>query len=60
MNKIKIDSERVIGKTDKRLFSSFLEQMGRGIYTGIYEPSHPTANQDGFREDVLEIGRDLK
>ncbi len=59
MNKIKIDSERVIGKTDKRLFSSFLEQMGRGIYTGIYEPSHPTANQDGFREDVLELVRDL-
>ena len=34
--------------------------MGRAIYTGIYEPGHPTADEDGFRKDVLELVRALK
>ena len=29
---------------DPRLFSSFIEHMGRAVYTGIYEPGHPEAN----------------
>lgn len=31
--------------------------MGRAIYSGIYEPGHPTANAQGFRKDVLELVR---
>ena len=27
-----------------RLFGSFVEHMGRCVYTGIYEPGHPTAD----------------
>ena len=34
--------------------------MGRAIYTGIYEPGHPTADEDGFRKDVLDLVRALK
>ncbi|WP_367139125.1 alpha-N-arabinofuranosidase [Saccharothrix sp. HUAS TT1] len=33
--------------------------MGRCVYTGIYEPGHPTADEDGFRGDVLELTREL-
>jgi alpha-N-arabinofuranosidase len=33
--------------------------MGRCVYTGIYEPGHPTADEDGFRRDVLELTREL-
>ncbi|MBA2718660.1 MAG: alpha-L-arabinofuranosidase [Chloroflexi bacterium] len=33
--------------------------MGRSVYTGIFEPSHPTATPDGFRGDVLELVREL-
>src|SRR6188768_2801712 len=33
--------------------------MGRCVYTGIYEPGHPTADADGFRRDVLELVREL-
>jgi len=33
--------------------------MGRCVYTGIYEPDHPTADGDGFRRDVLELAREL-
>lgn len=33
--------------------------MGRGIYTGIYEPSHPTSDTNGFRGDVADLVREL-
>nr|WP_198932743.1 alpha-N-arabinofuranosidase [Saccharothrix sp. CB00851] len=33
--------------------------MGRCVYTGIYEPGHPTADEDGFRGDVLDLTREL-
>jgi alpha-L-arabinofuranosidase len=43
----------------RRLFGSFVEHMGRAVYTGIHEPGHPTADEDGFRGDVLELTREL-
>lgn len=43
-----------------RFFSAFVEHLGNVIYNGIYNPSHPTANQDGFREDVIALVKDLK
>src|SRR6266550_3192712 len=49
----------VVGALDRRLFGSFVEHMGRCVYTGIYEPGHPTADPDGFRQDVLELVREL-
>ena len=32
-------------RSTARLFGSFVEHMGRCVYTGIYEPGHPTADQ---------------
>ena len=49
-----------IASIDDRLYSAFIEHMGRAIYSGIYEPEHATANAHGFREDVLELVRALK
>ncbi len=49
-----------ISKIDDRLYSAFIEHMGRAIYSGIYEPGHPTADADGFRQDVLKFVQDLK
>ncbi|TCR85795.1 alpha-N-arabinofuranosidase [Rhizobium sp. BK376] len=48
-----------IADIDDRLYSAFLEHLGRAIYGGIYEPGHPTADADGFRQDVIELVRDL-
>ncbi|MFN3276186.1 MAG: alpha-N-arabinofuranosidase, partial [Paracoccus sp. (in: a-proteobacteria)] len=48
-----------IARIDDRLYSAFIEHMGRAIYTGIYEPDHPTANAQGFRKDVLDLVRGL-
>ncbi len=49
-----------IAEIDDRIYSAFIEHMGRAIYTGIYEPDHATADEDGFRGDVLELVRDLR
>ncbi|MBZ5488667.1 alpha-N-arabinofuranosidase [Halomonas aquamarina] len=48
-----------ISRIDDRLYSAFIEHMGRAIYSGIYEPGHPQADLNGFRKDVLELVRDL-
>ena len=48
-----------IAEIDDRLYSSFLEHLGRAIYGGIYEPGHPTADVDGFRQDVIDMVREL-
>ena len=34
-----IDKNFQIGKTDKRIFGSFIEHMGRAVYEGIYQPA---------------------
>lgn len=47
------------GEVSKRLFGSFIEHMGSVIYTGVYEPNHPTADENGFRQDVLDLVKDL-
>jgi|TARA_B110000971_G_scaffold56423_1_gene57450 alpha-N-arabinofuranosidase len=54
-----IHRDFTISKIDNRLYSAFIEHMGRAIYNGIYEPGHPTANEHGFRKDVLELVRGL-
>ncbi len=53
-------SRFTIGGIDDRLYGSFVEHLGRGIYTGIYEPDHPTADSNGMRRDVIELVRALK
>src|SRR5581483_11083131 len=51
--------EAQIGTTDPRLYGSFVEHLGRCVYGGIYEPGHPTADENGFRQDVLALVREL-
>lgn len=57
--RVVIDEDRVVGPLDPRLFGSFVEHMGRCVYTGIYEPRHPQADEHGFRRDVQAMVRDL-
>ena len=57
--KMVLHKEFSIGETDKRLFGSFVEHPGRGIYSGIYEPGHPAADEAGFRNDVADLVKKL-
>jgi alpha-N-arabinofuranosidase len=56
---IAIDPDHHRGVVDRRLFGSFVEHMGRCVYTGIYEPDHPRADSSGFREDVAQLVKEL-
>ena len=57
--RITIDRDFTIGEVPRRLFGSFVEHMGRCVYTGIYEPGHPEADENGFRRDVLALTKEL-
>ena len=54
-----LDRDYVIGQVDPRIYGSFVEHLGRGVYGGIYEPEHPTADAEGLRGDVAELIRQL-
>ena len=54
-----IDPHFVVGPINRRLFGSFVEHLGRCVYDGIYEPGHPTADEHGYRSDVIELVREL-
>jgi alpha-N-arabinofuranosidase len=44
---------------DRRLLGSFLEHLGRAIYTGVYEPGSKLADARGFRTDVAREVKEL-
>jgi alpha-N-arabinofuranosidase len=54
-----LDPAYLIGPVPRRLFGTFVEHMGRCVYTGLYEPEHPRAGNFGLREDVLELTREI-
>lgn len=60
--KIKIIAHKdfKISKIDKRIYSSFLEHLGRAIYEGVYEPEHRESDKNGFRTDVINLVKELK
>ncbi len=55
-----VDKDFVISRIDDRLYGSFIEHLGRAVYGGIYEPGHPQADDQGFRQDVLALVRGLR
>ncbi|WP_454041393.1 arabinosylfuranosidase ArfA [Cellulosimicrobium sp. Marseille-Q8652] len=56
---VTLDPAFVVGPVRPRTFGSFVEHLGRCVYTGIHDPGHPTADADGFRGDVLDLTREL-
>ena len=57
--RIVVDRDFRVGQIDPRLYGAFIEHLGRAVYGGIYEPGHPTADELGFRGDVLDMVREL-
>jgi alpha-N-arabinofuranosidase len=56
---LRLDPASTVSPVRRRTFGGFVEHMGRCVYTGIYEPGHPTADEHGFRRDVLDLVREL-
>ena len=57
--RLTIDPRFAVGPINRRLFGSFVEHLGRCVYDGIYEPGHPTADAEGFRQDVIDLVSEL-
>jgi len=58
--KLSVSKGNTVGNIDKRIYGSFIEHLGRAVYNGIYEPTHETSDDMGFRQDVLEMVKELK
>ena len=54
-----VDRDFDLAPLDRRMFGVFVEHLGRCVYNGIYEPTHPTADEHGFRNDVAELTQEL-
>lgn len=56
-----IDASTVGAKIDRNLFGQFAENLGHGLYEGIWVgPDSPIPNTRGIRKDVVSALRDLK
>jgi len=56
---LRINKFFTISDIDERLYGSFVEHIGRVVYGGIYAPNHESADEMGFRSDVLEYVKKL-
>ena len=56
---IRLDLDHHVGEIDPRIFSGFLEHLGRAVYEGIYDPESPLSDANGFRTDVAAALRKL-
>ncbi|HEX9864621.1 MAG TPA: alpha-N-arabinofuranosidase [Acidimicrobiia bacterium] len=54
-----LDPQSTIGPVRPQLFGSFVEHLGRCVYTGIFEPGHPNADEEGMRRDVIDLVKEL-
>ena len=54
-----VDPARTLAPVPPYMFGSFLEHIGRAIYTGVFEPGSPLADEQGFRKDVADEIRQL-
>lgn len=56
---IKIDLERTIGKVEPNIYGAFVEPIRTVVYSTIYDPKSPLADENGFRKDFVALIKDL-
>ncbi|WP_422390545.1 alpha-N-arabinofuranosidase [Arthrobacter sp. N1] len=57
--RLTLDPHFTVGPINRNIFGGFVEHLGRHVYDGIYEPGHATADDEGFRQDVVELVREM-
>ena len=57
--RVRIQPPLAAADFDRRVLGSFLEHLGRAIYTGVYQPGSPLADAKGFRTDVVREVKEL-
>ena len=53
--RITIHPKFTIGDISPRLYSAFLEPIGTMVNGFMFNPKHPTADEQGFRKDVIDL-----
>lgn len=56
---ISINTKNIISTIDNRIYGSFIEHLGRAVYGGIYDPDHESATEEGWRQDVMNLVKEL-
>lgn len=54
MAQITVTTNRIVGHVDRRIFGGFIENEGRAIDGGVYEPGSPLADESGVRTDTRD------
>jgi alpha-L-arabinofuranosidase len=57
---IQVDEKRRYGQRNQMIYGHFIEHFHRQIYNGIYDPSSPFADEDGFRTDIIEAMKKIQ
>ncbi|MFC3300273.1 alpha-N-arabinofuranosidase [Arthrobacter agilis] len=57
--RLTLDPHFTVGRINRNIFGGFVEHLGRHVYDGIYEPGHTTADDDGFRQDVIDLVKEM-
>lgn len=57
--RVKIDTERVIGEIDPKLYGNFIEHLGRCIYGGVFDEGSARSDSQGYRKDVEDAVKKL-
>jgi alpha-N-arabinofuranosidase len=58
--RVKIDTERVIGEIDPKIYGNFTEMLGRCVDGGIFDPGNSLSDSEGYRTDVLKAAEGLR
>ncbi len=57
--RLTLDPHFTVGRINRNIFGGFVEHLGRHVYDGIYEPGHESADDEGFRQDVIELVKEM-
>lgn len=57
MLNLTINPAREIDRIDDKIYGTFIENLCDCMYGGVYDPTSPAADEDGFRKDVIEACR---
>jgi len=57
--RVQLSLEHHVGAIDRRIFSGFLEHLGRAVYEGVYDPGNPLSDEQGLRRDVMDALRPM-
>src|SRR6202040_1592225 len=56
---VTINTQRVVGDIDPKIYGNFIEHLGRCIEGGIFDEKNSLSDSDGYRRDVEEAVRKL-